>query len=92
MKDYAELFGDAIKNIKLIERNSDMKNMKPENIYNENMHKPVLAQHAAFLVKQNNGDAEWLREKFYFLQAFLNNYRNHHRHKCGLYYNSLVRR
>ena len=35
-----------------------------------NMHKPVLAQHAAFLVKLDNGNAEWLREKFDVLQAF----------------------
>jgi hypothetical protein len=57
------------------------------NMYNENMHKPVLAQHAAFLVKLNQGDAEWLREKFYYLQAFVNNYRSFHREKAtGLYY------
>ena len=52
-----------------------------------NMHKPCLAQHAAFLVKQNGGDAEWLREKFYPLQAFVNCYYNHYRNKAtGLYY------
>jgi len=28
------------------------------------MHKPVLAQHAAFLVKLDNGNADWLRAKF----------------------------
>lgn len=59
----------------------------PENIYKTNMHKPVLAQHAAFLVKQNNGNAEWLRESFYLMQAFINNYESHHRHKpTGLYF------
>ena len=50
------------------------------------MHKPCLAQHAAFLIEADGGEAKWLREKFYFLQAFLNNYRNHHRHSCGLYF------
>jgi putative isomerase len=59
---------------------------KPGHIYEENMHKPCLAQHAAFLVKADGGDAGWLREKFYFLQTFLNNYRNHHRHPCGLFF------
>ncbi len=54
--------------------------------YRENMHKPVLAQHAAFITQQNGGDAEWLRDKFYYLLTFLNNYRNHHRHRCGLYF------
>ena len=49
---------------------------------NENMHKPVLAQHAAFIVKETGGDAEWLREKFYHLQAFINNYLNYRRHKA----------
>jgi putative isomerase len=51
------------------------------------MHKPCLAQHAAFLTKLNNGDAEWLREKFYPLQAFVDCYYNHYRNKAtGLYY------
>jgi putative isomerase len=59
---------------------------KPTDLYSENMHKPVLAQHAAFLVKMAGGDAEWLRESFFPLQAFVNNYRNHHRHSCGLYF------
>jgi putative isomerase len=63
------------------------KEHKPENIYKTNMHKPVLAQHAAFLTKQNGGDANWLKEKFYLLQAFINNYETHHRHQpTGLYY------
>jgi putative isomerase len=57
------------------------------NLFANNMHKPCLAQHAAFLVKLNNGDAEWLREKFYPLQAFVNCYYNHYRHKAtGLYF------
>ncbi len=65
----------------------DPSELKPKNIYEVNMHKPVLAQHAAFITQQNNGDAEWLREYFYNLQAFVNNYKNHHRHKAtGLFY------
>jgi putative isomerase len=59
---------------------------KPDHIYEQNMHKPCLAQHAAFLIEADGGDAEWLRSKFYYLQTFLNNYRNHHRHSCGLYF------
>jgi len=58
-----------------------------QNIYDTNMHKPCLAQHAAFLTKLNGGDAEWLRDKLYFLQAFINKYKNHQRHKAtGLYF------
>ena len=69
-----------------INRNSDRK--RPADLYAQNMHKPCLAQHAAFLVQQDGGDAEWLRENegLFCLQKFINNYRNHHRHPCGLYY------
>ncbi|MBN1557151.1 MAG: glycoside hydrolase family 37, partial [Lentisphaerae bacterium] len=61
---------------------------EPEDLFSENMHKPCLAQHAAFLVKNAGGDAEWLREDegLYRLLKFVNNYRNHHRHDCGLYF------
>jgi putative isomerase len=69
-----------------VRRDQDLDRKRPPDIYRENMHKPVLAQHAAFLVRLAGGDAEWMREKFENLQAFLNNYRNHHRHSTGLYY------
>jgi putative isomerase len=59
---------------------------RPKDLYAQNMHKPVLAQHAAFITQLQDDDAEWLRDRFYHLLAFLNNYRNHHRHACGLYY------
>lgn len=68
----------------VIERHGDV--YKPANPYRENMHKPVLAQHAAFITQMNAGDAEWLRDKFYYLLTFLNNYRNHHRHSSGIYF------
>lgn len=59
----------------------------PSDLYASNMHKPCLAQHAAFLVREDGGDAEWLREDAMYLQYFLNNYRNHHRHEAtGLYF------
>ncbi len=67
----------------LIGRNAQI--TRPTAPVQENMHKPVLAQHAAFIVQQC-GDAEWLREKMYFLLTFLNNYSSHHRHPCGLYF------
>jgi len=71
----------------VIWEDSKPRDIMPENIYDVNMHKPVLAQHAAFITKTNGGDAEWLREKFYHLQAFVNNYKSHHRNKAtGLYY------
>ncbi len=56
-------------------------------LFEGNMHKPVLAQHAAFIVKQNNGDATWLREKFFLLQSFVDAYYHHYRHRLtGLYF------
>ena len=60
---------------------------RPKNIYTENMHKPVLAQHAAFLVKLNQGNADWLRENFCALQSFMHNYKSFHRSAAtGLYF------
>lgn len=69
-----------------VTRDTDVARIKPADIYSTNMHKPVLAQHAAFLVRERGGDAEWLRDDLYHLQAFVSNYRNHHRHSCGLYF------
>jgi len=51
------------------------------------MHKPVLAQHAAFLVRLDHGNAQWLRDRFPTLQAFQKNYRDHQFHAAsGLYF------
>ncbi|MDL5052962.1 trehalase family glycosidase [Oscillatoria laete-virens NRMC-F 0139] len=58
-----------------------------ERVPHDNMHKPCLAQHAAMLVRDHGGDAEWLRASFGKLQTFVNHYTNHHRHApTGLYY------
>lgn len=71
----------------VIWEDSKPRDIRPENIYNVNMHKPVLAQHAAFITQTNGGNAEWIREKFFHLQAFVNNYKSHHRNQAtGLYY------
>ncbi|MDE7085655.1 MAG: glycoside hydrolase family 37 [Prevotella sp.] len=71
----------------VIDAETNPDKMKPVDIYATNMHKPCLAQHAAFLVQQTDGDAEWLREGYHRLQAFIQNYHDHHRHAAtGLYY------
>lgn len=71
----------------VISKDSDPNKIKPQDIYATNMHKPCIAQHAALLVRQNEGDAEWLRDDFGRLIAFMDNYHNHHRHvETGLYY------
>ena len=72
-----------------IERNapSREKMLSTRNPWKSNMHKPTLAQHAAFIVQNMNGDAEWLRDDFFFLQAFVDKYLNFHRHPAtGLIY------
>ena len=56
--------------------------LKTINPWKSNMHKPILAQHAAFIVRGQGGDAEWLREDFYKLQAFEAKYMNWHRHSA----------
>lgn len=61
--------------------------LRHRNPWKSNMHKPTLAQHAAFIVRNTDGDAEWLREGFYTLQAFVSKYLNFHRHRAtGLLY------
>jgi hypothetical protein len=52
-----------------------------------NRHKPVLAQHAAFLCKLNHDNADWLRQDFPKLEAFIQNYRdNSWNAPTGLYF------
>jgi len=61
--------------------------LSTRNPWKSNMHKPNLAQHAAFVVKNMHGDAEWIRDDFYTLQAFVSKYLNFHRHQAtGLIY------
>ena len=71
----------------VISASTDPDKIKPADIYKTNMHKPCLAQHAAFLVQQTGEGAEWLREGFPRMEAFIRNYHDHHRHaETGLYY------
>lgn len=71
----------------VVDAESNPDKIKPADIYATNMHKPVIAQHAAFIVQQNEGDATWLREGFARMQAFIRNYQEHHRHQAtGLFY------
>lgn len=51
-----------------------------------NIHKPCLAQHAAFIIKSKNDNAEWLRPHFDKLRRFVDYYMNNCRHKVGLYF------
>lgn len=52
-----------------------------------NHHKPCLAQHAAFVVKSNGDDAEWLKPHFDKLLKFVDSYIKFNRHEpTGLYF------
>lgn len=51
-----------------------------------NIHKPCLAQHAAFIVKNRGGDAEWLRPYFEKMLGFVTCYYKNCRHANGLYF------
>ena len=71
----------------VVDAESNPDKMKPKDIYSTNMHKPVIAQHAAFITQQGGGDATWLREGFPRMQAFIRNYQEHHRHQpTGLFF------
>lgn len=50
-----------------------------------NVHKPVLAQHVAFILKYTE-DTEWLKAIYPKLDKFLAYYENNARHESGLYY------
>lgn len=52
-----------------------------------NIHKPCLAQHIAFIVKENTEDADWIIPYFEKLETFISYYMTHNRHsETGLYY------
>ncbi len=51
-----------------------------------NIHKPCLAQHAAFVIKNNSENAEWLRPYFPNLLKFIDYYYHNCRHENGLYF------
>ncbi len=54
--------------------------------FGQNMHKPVLAQHAA-LLSRRAGSAEWVRPHMPVIERFLNRYLESHRHApTGLAY------
>lgn len=71
----------------VVDAESNPNKIKPADIYSTNMHKPVIAQHAAFITQQNDDDASWLASDFGKMQAFIKNYMDHHRNAdTGLFY------
>ncbi len=69
-------------------------NISPDNIFPaagtekvENIHKPCLAQHAAFIIASNGGEDKWIEPYVPKLKAYLSYYRRNMFHeKTGLYF------
>ncbi|MBO5214715.1 MAG: glycoside hydrolase family 37 [Clostridia bacterium] len=51
----------------------------------KNVHKPVLAQHVAFICQQSDQKA-WLKNVYPKLEKFISYYENNAKHESGLYY------
>ena len=51
-----------------------------------NIHKPCLAQHAAFIIESNHMEVEWIRPYFDRLLRFIGYYYQNCRHENGLYF------
>ena len=51
----------------------------------KNVHKPVLAQHVAFIYKYTK-DIAWVREVYPSLEKFIAYYENNAKHESGLFY------
>lgn len=51
----------------------------------KNIHKPVLAQHVAFILKYNP-DTAWVKEIYPKLKRFINYYEQNAKHESGLFY------
>ncbi|MDP4133849.1 MAG: trehalase family glycosidase [Bacillota bacterium] len=57
-----------------------------EKLYESNMHKPVIAQHLAFVIKENGNDANWIKGSFSKLEKFIGVYLKNYRHETGLFF------
>lgn len=53
----------------------------------ENIHKPCIAQHAAFIIQVNDGECKWIEAYISKLEAYFSYYRQNMFHeKTGLYF------
>lgn len=59
-------------------------NEAPE--FTSNTHKPVVAQHVAFILKSVPNDIEWFEPFLEKLDLFLKGYMEHMRHENGIYF------
>lgn len=63
---------------------SDDKNFF-KSLPHKNIHKPVLCQHVAFILKYNS-DTAWVKEIYSKLKKFISYYEENAKHESGLYY------
>ncbi len=56
-----------------------------KNLPHKNIHKPVLAQHVAFILKYNS-DTAWVKEIYPKLKKFISYYEENAKHESGLFY------
>ena len=54
--------------------------------FSTNMHKPVLAQHAAFIIKSVPDDAGWFKPYIGKLDKFLKSYIKYQKHENGIFF------
>ena len=54
--------------------------------YTTNTHKPILAQHVAFVLKETGNDYEWFRPYFNKLNLYMKGYIKHQRHENGIFF------
>jgi len=54
-----------------------------EELYN--IHKPCIAQHTLFVIEQNGGDVEWIRDRFETIERFIGWYEKTSKHESGLF-------
>ena len=64
---------------------SDKKADYTPNLPHRNVHKPVLAQHVAFILKYNK-DTQWVKAVYPKLKALVNYYEENAKHESGLFY------
>lgn len=66
---------------------ADVRFPNPEEDKILNIHKPCLAQHAAFIVRENDGDVVWIKDKLDVIEKYLSYYKENMYHdKTGLYF------
>lgn len=54
--------------------------------YETNTHKPILAQHVAFVLKETGEDTKWFKPYFHKLDLYMKGYIKNQRHENGIFF------